>query len=234
MDMNKISKTNLTLCIINIIFLLFFIFSDQIIMSIKWSDEGLRVADLFTITSAIVMMVTAWFMYQANTISKDSVLEMKRQNEEIYKPYIVADAKLEEHIFYIYLKNIGQRNATKIKYSITSTNNSFNIQGGAGYTIKPRDNHSHKLGIIEYIGAGQELKIAIYQDPLYRDKNKAKSGDFVAVDKVGINRHNGIVVPKEYGYNITLEYNDVKETIKDLILIDSENIYDKDYGFPIL
>ena len=220
MDMNKISKTNLTLCIINIIFLLFFIFSDQIIMSIKWSDEGLRVADLFTITSAIVMMVTAWFMYQANTISKDSVLEMKRQNEEIYKPYIVADAKLEEHIFYIYLKNIGQRNATKIKYSINYKN-------------------GDKSGIIEYIGAGQEFKITLCQDPLYREKNMAKSGNQdamrrVGVRSVGVTGRSGVVVPKEYNHKITLEYNDVKETIKDLILIDSENIYDKDYGFPIL
>ena len=130
-------------------------------------------------------------------------------------PILVADAKLEEHIFYIYLKNIGQRNATKIKYSINYKN-------------------GDKSGVIEYIGAGQEFKITLCQDPLSRDKNKAKSGNSEAMRKVGINRYNDIVIPKEYGYNITLEYNDIKDTIKDLILIDSENIYAKDYGVPIL
>ena len=73
MSTNKISNTNQILLVTNIIALLFFIFSDKIITSIKWSNEGIGIGDIATVLSAMIMGFTAWVMYKGNKIAEKSV-----------------------------------------------------------------------------------------------------------------------------------------------------------------
>ena len=47
----------------------------------------ISIGDIATVLSAIIMGVTAYFMYKANKISADSVLEMKSQREQIQNQY---------------------------------------------------------------------------------------------------------------------------------------------------
>lgn len=66
------------LIIFNLFLSVFFLFSDKLITTITWSGFG-AIATFF---SAIVMMYTAFLMYQANQTASLSVKEMQKQYEQ--------------------------------------------------------------------------------------------------------------------------------------------------------
>ena len=81
MPTNKISNTNQILLVVNITALLFLIFSDKIITSIKWSDEGISVGDISTMLgSLLTFLITcfiAWTGWKAYYIYIEQVQQSK-------------------------------------------------------------------------------------------------------------------------------------------------------------
>ena len=127
MATNKISTINQVLFIVNIIAFLFFIFSDTIITSIKWSDEGIGIGDIATILSAMIMGFTAWIMYKGNKISAESVQEMKSQRELEYTKIELTDLKsfINENIL-VHINeanNMIDKNITPVDRSIFDNGN---------------------------------------------------------------------------------------------------------------
>ena len=101
MPTNKISNTNQILLVVNTIALIFFIFSDEIITSIKWSDEGISVGDIATVISAIIMGITAIIMLWANKTAKESVEISKKTTEaqlliDLKKEYNLAKNRQDQ------------------------------------------------------------------------------------------------------------------------------------------
>ena len=104
MDTNKISNANQILLGVNIIALLFLIFSDKIIAYVKQTNGVISIGDIATVISSIIMGITAVLMLWANKTAEKSVEITKKTTEaqlimdlrKAYKEAELADKNSKE------------------------------------------------------------------------------------------------------------------------------------------
>ena len=133
--------------------------------------------------------------------------------EEIFRPYIIVTYKLENHIFNIYLKNIGLRTATNIIFKSDCR------------SLKLCSKNIEKQ--IDSLGAGQEIVIHQMADPLYDNgiKKWALANNIDAMRKLGVTKDNKTSRPIiNYPYQYIFSYNDLEPSTHTLIVQDTENI----------
>ena len=136
-----------------------------------------------TLFGAIFTAITAGIMLR-------SVKEMKRQYEEINRPYLQVYYKNESGKFNIYLQNTSHQVARNI-------NITFNP------IFKPIMRSiqlMNKVKKIEYISSAQHILVSGFKDPHFKDK-------------LLMNESQKASVCLEYKINICLEYNQKKENI---------------------